>query len=419
MSASLEKGLNALREQIDAPVASFFTSCVSCGICAEACLFYKETGDPKYTPIHKLEPMRRIWSNEFTLLGRAKSMLGMGKKVTEQDLADWEELVYDSCTMCGRCSLACPVGNDITSMIRKMREGMSASGNAPEELIAGAKRHWDKGSPMGDLLPALTAHVKNVEKATGIKVNVDKEGVDYLVILSAQEVAVYNEVIEALTRIFDKAGVSWTFSSEAFEGTNVGIQIGSKDLAREFVSRTVSAAEKLKVKGVISPECGHAYQALRWEGPNLIGRTYPFEVVHVIELLDRLRAEGRLKTKGMDHSKLTFHDPCQINRRGGINNEPRRLLNMVADNFTETEDAGTMNWCCSGGGGVGSNESATELRLQAFKLKKRQFEAVAPEKIVTMCAYCHHILEESLEHYDMDIEVQGLTELMAEYLEDA
>lgn len=419
MSASLEKGLNALREQIDAPVASFFTSCVSCGICAEACLFYKETGDPKYTPIHKLEPMRRIWSNEFTLLGRAKSMLGMGKKVTEQDLADWEELVYDSCTMCGRCSLACPVGNDITSMIRKMREGMSASGNAPEELIAGAKRHWDKGSPMGDLLPALSAHVKNVEKATGIKVNVDKEGVDYLVILSAQEVAVYNEVIEALTRIFDKAGVSWTFSSEAFEGTNVGIQIGSKDLAREFVSRTVNAAEKLKVKGVISPECGHAYQALRWEGPNLIGRTYPFEVVHVIELLDRLRAEGRLKTKGMDHSKLTFHDPCQINRRGGINNEPRRLLNMVADNFTETEDAGTMNWCCSGGGGVGSNESATALRLQAFKLKKRQFEAVAPEKIVTMCAYCHHILEESLEHYDMDIEVQGLTELMAEYLEDA
>jgi Fe-S oxidoreductase len=419
MSASLDKGLNALREQIDAPVASFFTSCVSCGICAEACLFYQETGDPKYTPIHKLEPMRRIWSNEFTLLGRAKSMLGMGRKVTEQDLADWEELVYDSCTMCGRCTLVCPVGNDITMMIRKMREGMSASGNAPEELVAGAKRHWEKGSPMGDLLPALTAHVKNVEKSTGIQVNVDKEGVDYLVILSAQEVAVYNEVIEALARILDKAGVSWTFSSEAFEGTNVGIQIGSKDLAREFVSRTVNAAEKLKVKGVISPECGHAYQALRWEGPNLIGRTYPFEVVHVIELLDRLRADGRLKTKGMDHAKLTFHDPCQINRRGGINHEPRRLLNMVADNFTETEDAGTMNWCCGGGGGVGSNESATELRLQAFQRKKRQFEAVAPEKIVTMCAYCHHILEESLEHYDMDIEVQGLTELMAEYLEDA
>ena len=35
MTATLERGLNALREQIDAPVASFFTSCVSCGLCAE------------------------------------------------------------------------------------------------------------------------------------------------------------------------------------------------------------------------------------------------------------------------------------------------------------------------------------------------------------------------------------------------
>ena len=37
MTATLERGINALREQIDAPVASFFTTCVSCGLCAGAC----------------------------------------------------------------------------------------------------------------------------------------------------------------------------------------------------------------------------------------------------------------------------------------------------------------------------------------------------------------------------------------------
>ena len=60
MAASLQKGINALKEVIDAPVASFFASCVHCGLCAEACLFYTETDDPKYTPIHKLEPLRRV-----------------------------------------------------------------------------------------------------------------------------------------------------------------------------------------------------------------------------------------------------------------------------------------------------------------------------------------------------------------------
>ena len=72
MSASLEKGINALKEVIDAPVASFFASCVHCGLCAEACLFYTETNDPKYTPIHKLEPLRRVYEQEYTLLGRLK-----------------------------------------------------------------------------------------------------------------------------------------------------------------------------------------------------------------------------------------------------------------------------------------------------------------------------------------------------------
>ena len=69
MSATLEKGINAFKEVIDAPIASFFSSCVRCGMCAEACLFYTETNDAKYTPIYKLEPLRRVWQQEYTLLG--------------------------------------------------------------------------------------------------------------------------------------------------------------------------------------------------------------------------------------------------------------------------------------------------------------------------------------------------------------
>ena len=37
MSATLEKGVRVLKEVIDAPIASYFSSCVHCGICAEAC----------------------------------------------------------------------------------------------------------------------------------------------------------------------------------------------------------------------------------------------------------------------------------------------------------------------------------------------------------------------------------------------
>ncbi|MET0065484.1 MAG: (Fe-S)-binding protein [Candidatus Thiodiazotropha sp.] len=414
--ATLERGMNAFREQISAPVAAFFSSCVNCGMCAEACLFYTETGDPKYTPIHKLEPLRRVWEQEYTLWGRIKSKLGLTEPVTDALLEEWEMLIYDGCTMCGRCSMVCPVGNDISHMIRLAREGMVAAGYAPEGVKGASRRAVTLGSPMGVKYPALAAQIKHVEADTGLSIPVDQEGVDYMALLSSMEIINFPEYLEALARIFKQAGVTWTLSSEAFEATNSGIQIGSSDIARELVNRVVVAAEKLKVKYVISPECGHAYTAIRWEGPNLIGRPYKFKVVHILELLDELRASGRMKTEGMDDTRLTFHDPCQIVRKGGVLEPPRNLLNMVASNFVDMNDNREMNWCCGGGGGVSANERAEELRLKAFKRKKTQLDELNVETLVTACANCRLVIEEGLEAYHMEMPVVGLTEMIAEHL---
>jgi Fe-S oxidoreductase len=416
VSASLSKGINAFKEVIDAPIASYFSSCVHCGLCADACLFYNETGEEKYTPIHKLEPLRRVWKQEYTLFGKLGKMLGLSKPVTDAELTEWEPLVYDSCTLCGRCSMVCPVGNDITYMIRKMREGMSASGHAPEDMIAATTRAVNIGSPMGVKWPAVLAQIKHVQAETGIEVPVEKEGADYLVLMSSMEIINFPEYLSALCRIFKQTSVSWTLAQDAFEATNSGIQIGASDLAREIVSRIVVAAERLKVKCVISPECGHAFTALRWEGPNLMGKPYSFDVKHILEVLDELHKAGKLKTKGKDTRPLTYHDPCQIARRGGVVEQPRRLLGEVAADFREMPDTGTMNWCCGGGGGVSANTRAEPLRLQAFKVKKRQLEATGARTLITACANCRIVLEEGLEHYHMNIPVVGLTEVIAEHL---
>jgi Fe-S oxidoreductase len=416
MSATLAKGINAFKEVIDAPVASFFSSCVHCGLCAEACLFYTETGDAKYTPIYKLEPLRRVWQQEYTLLGSLGKLLGLSTPVTDAELAEWEPLVYDSCTLCGRCSMVCPVGNDIAYMVRKMREGMSAAGHAPQDLIAATTRAITIGSPMGVKWPAVLAQIRHVQADTGIEVPVEQEGADYLVLMSSMEIINFPEYLSALSRIFKQAGVSWTLAQDAFEATNSGIQIGASDLAGEIVNRIVVAAERLKVKCVISPECGHAFTALRWEGPNLVGKAYGFEVLHILEVLDELQTAGRLQTRGKDQRPLTYHDPCQIARRGGVVAQPRHLLHEVAADFREMPDSGVMNWCCGGGGGVSAIARAEPLRLAAFKHKKAQIEATGVKTLITACANCRIVMEEALEHYQMKVEIIGLTELLAKYL---
>jgi Fe-S oxidoreductase len=418
MSASLDKGINALKEQVDSTVASFFSSCVHCGMCADACLFHTETGNPASTPINKTEPLRRIWKSEYTLLGRVGKMFGLSAKVDDELLSEWETLVYDNCTLCGRCSMVCPMGIDIALLIRKTREGMAAAGHAPKDLIGATKRAVSIGSPMGVKLPALLAQIKHVEKDTGLTIPLDVVGAEYMLLLSSMEIMNFPEFIEAIAKIFDKAGVSWTIATEAFEATNSGIQIGVTDIAAELVQRIVDAAEKLQVKTVISPECGHAYMAIRWDGPNLIGKPFSFKVRHILEVLGEFRKDGRLKITGKEKQRLTYHDPCQISRRGGVIEQPRNLIDMFADNFVEMPDAGKMNWCCGAGGGVSSNERADEVRLKVFQRKKDQLDAIKPDAIISACSNCRIHLEDGLEEYNMDIPLMSLTETLAEHLAD-
>ncbi len=404
-------------ERIDSRIASFFSSCVHCGMCAEACHFYKETGDPKYTPIYKVEPMRQIWKSHHTFWGKLLDKLGVSHLPDEQMLEDWQELVYDSCTLCGRCSLVCPVGNDIAYMVRQQREGFSAAGFAPEGLKGASERSIKLGSPMGVNEKTLLATIKHQEQACGLTIPVDQQGCDYLVLLSSLEIVGFPEYIGAIARIFKQADISWTISTKGFEATNSGIQIGNSEIAREIVTRVVDAAEALGVKAIISPECGHAYTSIRWDAPNLLGRELPFKVIHILELLHELQVQGKLKTVGTFDTPLTYHDPCSIARKGGVVKEPRELLKQVSSDFREMTPTGEMNWCCGGGGGVSAIEEAEELRYKAFHRKSEQVNDLGVNVLVTACANCRNVIEEGFENYEMDVEVVGLTELIAGQLE--
>ena len=402
----------------NAYIAPYLEACVHCGQCAEACHFYQATKDPKHTPTYKLQPLVKAYKRHKAPLRSVRAILGLTPpEVTEEELREWEPLVYDSCTMCGRCTLVCPMGIDIAGTIRKMREGYAAAGIVPEGLQSARAHVEDTGSPMGVTPKALLAQIRRQEAETGLTIPVDVEGADYLALLSSMEIMGYPEIIGAYAKIFKRAGLSWTISTRAYEATNIGVQIGSGPLAKTLVQKVVDEAERLGVKHVISPECGHAYGALRWAGPNLIGRQFGFEVVHIIELLDRLRAEGRIPAGTKDGRRLTLHDPCQIVRRGGLLKEPRRLMDDACSDFVEMPGGGIANLCCGGGGGVSANPSAEDLKTRAFGVKLAQIDRIgAVDAVVVPCANCRGVFEDGLFEFDRELEVIGLGELVAETL---
>ena len=103
--ARVDAAMRSFVQEFGVTTALHLEACVHCGMCADACHFYVSTGDAKYTPIRKLELLRRAYQREAGPFAPLVRALGLVKKPSITDLQHWQELLYDSCNMCGRCTL--------------------------------------------------------------------------------------------------------------------------------------------------------------------------------------------------------------------------------------------------------------------------------------------------------------------------
>jgi len=398
-----------------ADMATYLESCIHCGMCAEACHFYIATGDAKYTPIFKVEPLKKVYRRELAPL-RAFNRF-VSRDITVQDLEDWKELAYDSCTQCGRCSLLCPMGIHIQSMIQVVRNGLAAAGMAPAELQAVSDEQKDKGSILGAGADKLREVVERV-RAKGIEVPLDKDKADVLVLSSALDFLKDESVLAATAKVMNKLGVSWTIRSDGFESANFGALSGDVQAQKRISKRVIDAAIASGAKKVIVAECGHAYPVLRWEAATLYGKALPFEILSVSEYLGQELKAGRLKVKkaGNGASHVTFHDPCKLGRMGGSFDEPRDVLRALGVQLTEMESHGRTNLCCGGGGGVSMLKSALPLRQKAFELKREEVERTGAPTVVTACNTCLQNLEAGKAWLNWDKDIVNLVQLVSDNL---
>ena len=118
----------------------------------------------------------------------------------------------------------------------------------------------------------------------------------------------------------------------------------------------------------------------------------PFEVTSVTEVHARYLGEGRIK---LDKSKfkdsITYHDPCQIARNGGVFDAPRYILQRLTDDYREMSPDPRYNWCCGGGGLVALGEETLDFSDEISVCKggsgdggRRQYIGPRPVKTVIL-----------------------------------
>lgn len=410
-----QRALISFVKDCDFKTASYFEACIHCGLCAEACHFYEATGNPKYTPIWKLEPFKQVYKREISPFSTFYKLFNLKRKVTEEELEEWQHLLYDSCTICGRCSMICPMGIDLASLILKARHAMFQAGLVPQELWDASRSQEQEGSPMGVTAEKLKELIADIESNYGVEIPLDQGQADVLMSASSAELVRYPKTLADIARIMKHMGVSWTMRSDGYEASNYGMLSGNESAQRTMSLKLIEAGIACNAKTIIIPECGHAYGALRWEAANLYGKPLPLEVQHMSEFLANAIKSGQLKT-GTVNKSITFHDPCQVSRRGGAVDAPRKIMQALGVDLHEMPVSGDLSWCCGGGSGVYSIERANHLRFSAIEIKMEQVAESGADELYTSCSDCRMNFDDGQQKLDWDKQANSLIELVADNL---
>jgi Fe-S oxidoreductase len=415
-----QAAINTYVKEIGAWVASQLEACTRCGLCADACHFYQATGHPEYAPVWKVELLRRAYEQRFTIAGRLKLAVGMDKRVTDEDLLHWSPIVYEACTLCNKCAMVCPMGIQLGPLIHNVRSGMAAAGVVPDDLMSATTKQKDIGSPLGVSDKTWSERMEWIGEEWEVRIPVDETGADTLVVFTSIELMKFPDNIAAIARIMEKAGEKWTTSSKGREVVNFGYFEADEELTKLFLRRVFEAAAELGIKRIMISECGHAYDAFRWTAANIMDLPKGVEVTHIIRMMYDFWKAGRIRLKkgAFDDGTVTFHDSCKIQRRGGHIKEPRELLKWLAPKaFKEMTPNKEEAICCGGGGGVISIQEADPLRFAVFGMKIDQMKEIGAQSVCMVCSNCRLQFTEGVAHFNSDVKVRGLSEMVAQALE--
>jgi heterodisulfide reductase subunit D len=368
-----------------------FDQCIKCGLCLANCPVCKELLLEKYTPRGKIQLARYYCRGDL-------------------GLSDHYREIFSRCLLCGACSVTCPSGVDLKKVFISMREQIAEErGLDPnmekvvQSIISDHNISLEDNEERGEwreLIKDLPEHMYQKDKAE----------VAYFVGCVASFFPMVQTIPKNMVQILESASVDFTIL--AGEEWCCGFPLvgaGAQEKMKQLVEHNL---EKVKAVGA---------KTLVFSCPSCYGTWKEYydtelELFHSTEYIERLIGKGAISL-GELSTTVTYHDPCDLGRNGGVYDSPRRILKSIPGlTLVELEKNRSLSVCCGGGGNL--EMADPDLSGTVAQKKIEQVQQTGAEIVVTSCQQCVRTIKSRARRQKIDLDVLDITELVVKAMSE-
>jgi heterodisulfide reductase subunit D len=381
-------------------------ACTRCGRCVPVCPVAVATGEEQSTALAKIEQLRRAWQRQHSLIGR------LVNPRRPPDYAGMERAAFE-CTLCGLCQEICPLGIETRALWLAQRKLLHRAGLTPLPILAMVQAIERTGNVAGRPQEERLSWAANLSRP--VSTARDPE----VLLFGGCVASLYPQAfgtLQALAAILALAGVPYALLGEnelccGYPLITSGCEEPAALLARRNMELLVGTGAKVVV--VPCPSCRVAFQEFY---PALLGRAArQLTFLHAVEYFATI-AHRLFPLPGRVELTITYHDPCDLGRAGGIYELPRRLLALVPGiQLVEMEPNRGNAFCCGGGGGVEMTNPGLSQAVAARRLE--QAVATGAQAIVTACPQCKRSLSTAARRQRVRLPTLDLSEVLLQALQ--
>jgi heterodisulfide reductase subunit D len=320
------------------------------------------------------------------------------------------------CFLCGACTFVCPSGVAVDRILELTRGELAGLGLLPDVLSDLDDRIAKYRNISAEANEGRLIWADNLPSPP-MGLGKEQAEVVYFVGCVSSFFPRSYRVPQSLVQIFDRTGVDYALLGGAEWCCGYPMFInGEVERARDLIRHNVEAVREMRARKIVLT-CASCFHFWKHSYPAALGMDdLGLEVQHATEFLADLLETGDMELQEL-REKVTYHDPCDLGRKGGVTEAPRRVLAQIPGlRLVEMAENHDSSHCCGGGGNLES--FAPEVSEAVACNRIHQAAGVGAKTLVSACQQCERTLAGAARAQRIRIRVKDVTEVVLEALEE-